>query len=799
MALVPIAETDAGVSEDITSASTVGSFTPATDRMIAVRVQLAALNAAAATFTIGIVDVNGDFLVKYSMPKGSAADTVVYLPFSPILFDASVAHSIYILSSNSSDTSVSWTIEWIDAHVVNTAEWLGTTPLGLSSQRVQVDVQAIEGLASAATVLGLWLAEGVQTVADSGTTTTIVDAVLTQADDYWNGAMLIFRSGTNEGRTAIITDFDAATDTLTFAPAVPDAVTTEGYVLVPGLGYADIAAISQDATAAAALKLGYNGTGLTGPTYPATQAQVGSSIVEYPDAGRMMAGASESNTYAKLAVADDDYWSCTDPDNSNPLEMCVYFNAAAGTFPDAVVIEARYNAQNNRRVHVFAANVDDVVAVSDTTATATDAAPSVLTHSVAGSFAGLTLAGYDLYITAGPNATAGFYTIANHTDDALTLDRNCSSGGAVSVIDFIIMVWDQISNDTNAILHKNGDDGEYEYPLGVSYMTTDNNEVFLRFSDEGQGTFKTSYDLRLDQVGVITKSLAGGSVSAETIAAAVHTELDDHLRHIPSFTGEVFYVSPTGNDAHSGHDPASPLLTIGAAITKASAGDWIEVKAGTYIEAGLDLSKSGLELHGEIGAILTGGGGVSLTISADYCKTDEIILTPAAGQIGLVITSNFNRVRLVKAIGGLTGVQDTGTGNEIFVVSAEEYTATGFDLQGDEGHLEDCLAVSSQASTRGYYLSTTGADRTLVSRSISINNDTAGFEVVSGVTNATFTSCAESPTCGTRVDNGTNTAWRDHSSNTLYTPDASSTVTDGTEMNGLGGRLFVAGGAEPWP
>ena len=125
----------------------------------------------------------------------------------------------------------------------NLTKWLGTAPLGLSSQRVQVDVQAIEGLASAATVLGLWLAEGVQTVADSGTTTTLVDAVLTQADGYWNGALLIFRTGTNIGRTAIITDFDAATDTLTFAPAVPDAVTTEGYVLIPGLGHADIAAI----------------------------------------------------------------------------------------------------------------------------------------------------------------------------------------------------------------------------------------------------------------------------------------------------------------------------------------------------------------------------------------------------------------------------------------------------------------------------------------------------------------------------------------------------------------------------
>ena len=275
MALIPNVDTDSGSAEDINgSSSTLGSYSPATDRMIAARMKLSSLNGAAATFTVGIVDGNGDFLVKYSMPKGAAADTVAFLPFSPIFVDSAETLSIYILSSNTSDTSVTWAIEWIDAHVVNTAEWLGTTPLVLSSQRVQVDVQAIEGFTAAAMVLGWWLAEGVAPIADSGTTTTLVDAMLTQADDHWNGAMLIFRSGTNEGRTAIVIDFDAATDTLTFAPAVPDAVTTEGYVLIPGLGHADIAAISQDATAAANLKLQYDGTGVSGGTFPARQDQI---------------------------------------------------------------------------------------------------------------------------------------------------------------------------------------------------------------------------------------------------------------------------------------------------------------------------------------------------------------------------------------------------------------------------------------------------------------------------------------------------------------------------------------------
>ena len=175
------------------------------------------------------------------------SDTPIRLTLTSDLIANGEAITIYVKTAHASDGAVKVAV-YPRVQAANLIQWLGTAPLGLSSQRVQVDVQAIEGLASAATVLGLWLAEGVQTVADSGTTTTLVDAVLTQADGYWNGALLIFRTGTNVGRTAIITDFDAATDTLTFAPAVPDAVTTEGYVLIPGLGHADIVALGPEAS-----------------------------------------------------------------------------------------------------------------------------------------------------------------------------------------------------------------------------------------------------------------------------------------------------------------------------------------------------------------------------------------------------------------------------------------------------------------------------------------------------------------------------------------------------------------------
>jgi len=60
--------------------------------------------------------------------------------------------------------------------------------------------------------------------ADSGSTTTLVDAVRTEVDDHWNGYEIKFRSGNNAGLIRTITDFVAITDTITFSPSVPNGV-----------------------------------------------------------------------------------------------------------------------------------------------------------------------------------------------------------------------------------------------------------------------------------------------------------------------------------------------------------------------------------------------------------------------------------------------------------------------------------------------------------------------------------------------------------------------------------------------
>ncbi len=73
--------------------------------------------------------------------------------------------------------------------------------------------------------------------ADSGTTTTMVDAARTEADtDYWDeNHLIVFTSGNIAGQARVITGFDPATDTITFTPATTQAVATQTYEIWPAV------------------------------------------------------------------------------------------------------------------------------------------------------------------------------------------------------------------------------------------------------------------------------------------------------------------------------------------------------------------------------------------------------------------------------------------------------------------------------------------------------------------------------------------------------------------------------------
>ncbi len=136
------------------------------------------------------------------------------------------------------------TVEFLDTAVVlsnglpdiNVEDWLGTIVTAATAGRPDVNTAALDDNTNAAAVLSDKLQDGVIGTADSGSTTTIVDAARSEADDRWNGSMIVITSGASAGQARIITEFVASTDTITFAPAVTTNLGTETYVIIPQAG-----------------------------------------------------------------------------------------------------------------------------------------------------------------------------------------------------------------------------------------------------------------------------------------------------------------------------------------------------------------------------------------------------------------------------------------------------------------------------------------------------------------------------------------------------------------------------------
>lgn len=63
-------------------------------------------------------------------------------------------------------------------------------------------------------------------VASGGTSRTAVSAALTDADDFWNGALARWDSGDNAGLWSSVADFAASTDTITLDNDLPNAVSS---------------------------------------------------------------------------------------------------------------------------------------------------------------------------------------------------------------------------------------------------------------------------------------------------------------------------------------------------------------------------------------------------------------------------------------------------------------------------------------------------------------------------------------------------------------------------------------------
>jgi hypothetical protein len=198
MALLTRIELDNGTGANLSSEIAIGEYTAtsAYERIIA-GVRLSNLNGAAATFICVLRHKSsGGTLIReeyFAQAKRTAANTVFGFDFAPFTIAAGEKLEVRLLSSNASDTNVTWSVEWFDAMLIDadvmkinrsvigvegvrmmgadyaSLEYLPANSIRIggevvvlsSENRLKVDVDSIKDTSEAATDLAIY-ASGLQ-------------------------------------------------------------------------------------------------------------------------------------------------------------------------------------------------------------------------------------------------------------------------------------------------------------------------------------------------------------------------------------------------------------------------------------------------------------------------------------------------------------------------------------------------------------------------------------------------------------------------------------------------------------
>jgi hypothetical protein len=132
IAVTPI-QTSTGSGANISSLLTLTSGNYASGSVVqTIRPQLllSNLNGAAATITVKVRNTtDGTTIWRESDAKDVATDASMGFILPPFLTLANKTYAVQVLSSNASDTNVSWRLDWLDANFIaaNTTQLAGQT------------------------------------------------------------------------------------------------------------------------------------------------------------------------------------------------------------------------------------------------------------------------------------------------------------------------------------------------------------------------------------------------------------------------------------------------------------------------------------------------------------------------------------------------------------------------------------------------------------------------------------------------------------------------------------------------
>ena len=234
-----------------------------------------------------------------------------------------------------------------------------------------------------------------------------------------------------------------------------------------------------------------------------------------------------------------------------------------------------------------------------------------------------------------------------------------------------------------------------------------------------------------------------------------HLSYLDRTKNIPKFGGNIWYINKgTGSDDNNGKTPLTAFETIGAGITAMSAGDALNIKAGTYTETGLDLSKDYTEMWCEIGVLIDPASGTALTVSGASCKVSgDLKITPDPdAAIGLLVSGAECRIEGVKVLYGSNNICVTGAGVVLRRCASGFPVAGGscYDIQGEQGRYINCNCVGDTTSY-GFKISG-GVDTGVLENCTSVNNQTSGFYIATGSADWTLLNCSSGHGDGKWVD-----------------------------------------------
>jgi len=237
--------------------------------------------------------------------------------------------------------------------------------------------------------------------------------------------------------------------------------------------------------------------------------------------------------------------------------------------------------------------------------------------------------------------------------------------------------------------------------------------------------------------------------------------------NVPQFTGTIYYVDAAqSDDTGDGLSPANAKKTIGAAITAASAGDAVTIRAGTYDES-VVMDKASMQLWPEMGVTLNGSG-TCLTISATHCRVgnlgDTMQVAPAADQVGVLITGAGACLYRLNVIGNTAanGFDIDGTDVEMHYCRATGIKAGGkaFDIGASQPKLYNCSTPGTTTSY-GFYMGGATLSKGLLVGCTSAGNEASGFYLDANVSDVTLSNCSSGSGDGRWVDVDNANVWDD--------------------------------------